>query len=180
MKNSTHEIVVWDVFVRLFHWSVATLFLLDFWVLEAGDPPHNWSGYAIGFLLLGRVVWGFIGNHNARFSSFFPTPARIRQHLADMRNGTIDPAEGHNPLGGAMVLFLLSMLIAVVVTGWLLTWDQFWGEGWLEDLHELCATVTMWAVVVHVSAVVIMGNVLGIRLIRTMITGKRPSEGVRR
>ena len=64
-----------------------------------------------------------------------------------------------------------------MITGWLLTWDQFWGEGWLEDLHELFATITMWAVVVHVSAVVVMGNVLGIRLIRTMITGKRPSEG---
>jgi cytochrome b len=31
----------------------------------------------------------------------------------------------------------------------------------------------MWAVVVHVSAVVIIGNMFGISLIRAMITGKR-------
>ena len=70
MPASPREVLIWDAFVRLFHWSVATLFLLDFWVLEAGDPPHEWVGYAIGFLLLGRVLWGFIGSHNARFSSF--------------------------------------------------------------------------------------------------------------
>lgn len=175
MKTSTHEIVIWDRFVRLFHWSVATLFLLDFWVLEAGDPPHNWSGYAIGFLLLGRILWGFTGNHNARFSSFFPTPARVRQHLLDMRNGTVDRCEGHNPLGGAMVLFLMLMLVLVILSGWLLTWDMFWGEGWLEDLHELFATVVMAAVVIHVSAVFVMGMLTGIPLLRTMITGKRPA-----
>jgi cytochrome b len=176
MPASPREVLIWDAFVRLFHWSVATLFLLDFWVLEAGDPPHEWAGYAIGFLLLGRLLWGFIGSHNARFSSFFPTPARIRQHWHDMRNHSLDPREGHNPLGGVMVLFLLLMLVAVVLSGWLLTWDMFWGEGWLEDLHELLATIVMGAVLVHVSAVFIMGALTGIPLLRAMITGKRPVQ----
>ena len=65
MTTNTQQIVIWDKYVRLFHWSVATLFLLDFWVLEGGDPPHNWVGYAIGFLLIGRILWGFIGSHNS-------------------------------------------------------------------------------------------------------------------
>lgn len=173
MTTRTHELLIWDRFVRLFHWSVASLFLLDFWVLEAGDPSHEWAGYAIGFLLLGRVLWGFMGSHNARFSSFFPTPGRIRQHLTTMREASFDPAEGHNPLGGAMVLFLMLMLTGVAISGWLLTWDSFWGEGWLEDLHELLANVVMGAVVIHVSAVFLMGAITGIPLLKTMITGKR-------
>ena len=28
--SSTHEITIWDRFARLFHWSVAGAFLLDF------------------------------------------------------------------------------------------------------------------------------------------------------
>ena len=89
---STHEITIWDRFVRLFHWSVAGAFLLDFWVFEEGDPPHEWVGYFLGGLLALRIIWGFIGPHNARFSSFFPTPTRVKKHLADLQEGHIDIA----------------------------------------------------------------------------------------
>ena len=173
MNSSTHEVVVWDCFVRLFHWSVAFLFLADFWVFEDGTLLHDWAGYLIGFLLLARIIWGFVGSHNARFSSFFPTVPRIRAHIRAMRDNSVDPKEGHNPLGALMVLFLMFMLAVVTLSGWMLTWDAFWGEAWLEDVHELAANITMIAVVVHVSAVVIMGRILGISLIRAMITGKR-------
>ena len=82
----THEIKVWDRFVRLFHWSVAGAFLLDFWVLEEGDPPHEWVGYFLGVLLVMRIVWGFIGPANARFINFLPTPRRVKHHINDLRN----------------------------------------------------------------------------------------------
>lgn len=173
MTTNTQQIVIWDKYVRLFHWSVATLFLLDFWVLEGGDPPHNWVGYAIGFLLIGRILWGFIGSHNARFSSFFPTPTRLRQHLAYMKAGKVDPHEGHNPVGALMIFFLLTLLSLIVLTGWMQRWDMFWGVEWVEETHEVLANIAMIAVVIHITAVVVMERKLGISLIRTMITGKR-------
>ena len=86
--TSTREITVWDHFVRVFHWSVAAAFLLDFWVLEEGDPPHEWVGYFLGVLLVLRIIWGFIGPHNARFINFFPTPGRIRGFLPKGTNRT--------------------------------------------------------------------------------------------
>ncbi|MCB1858242.1 MAG: cytochrome b/b6 domain-containing protein [Gammaproteobacteria bacterium] len=173
MTSSSREIPVWDIFVRLFHWSVVTLFLLDFWVLEEHSSLHAWAGYIIGLLVLMRFMWGFWGSRNARFSSFFPTPGRIREHLAAMRDGHVDPEAGHNPLGGMMILFLLLMLSVTTMSGWMLTWDLFWGEEWVEELHEIAANITMLAVLAHVSAVVIMGRLLGISLIRPMLTGKR-------
>ncbi len=178
MNSAPTDIKIWDVFVRMFHWSVATLFLLDFWVLEDGDPPHEWAGYALLVLVLMRVVWGFIGSHHARFSSFFPTPARVKQHLIDLKAKQIDPAEGHNPLGGAMVLLLLFMLILVGVSGWMQTWDKYWGEDWVENLHETSAEITMILVVIHVAAVFIMTKLTGIPLLRTMLTGKRPGQPI--
>lgn len=173
MTTASEEITVWDWFVRLFHWSVATIFLLDFWVLEEGDPPHEWAGYLLGVLLLMRIIWGFIGPHNARFASFFPTPHRVMHHLSEMKHRRFDRREGHNPLGGAMVIALMFMLAIVSLSGWMLNWDMFWGEDWVEEVHEVSAELTMILVVVHVSAVIIMGRFSGIPLIRTMLTGKR-------
>ena len=173
MQTTPEEITIWDAFVRVFHWSVATLFLLDFWVLEDGDPPHEWAGYLLGILLMMRIVWGFIGSRHARFSSFFPTPSRVIQHLSDMRQRRFDHHEGHNPLGGAMVIALMIMLAVVTLSGWMQTWDMFWGEDWVEELHEESAELTMILVVIHVSAVILMSRFSGIPLIKTMLTGKR-------
>lgn len=170
---STREITVWDRFVRVFHWSVAGAFLLDFWVLEEGDPPHEWVGYFLGVLLMLRIIWGFIGPHNARFINFFPTPGHVKKHLSDLRHGRIDREEGHNPLGGAMVITLMLMLATVSMSGWMLTWDMFWGSELMEWIHTISAEATMILVVIHVAAIIIMGRVTRIPLIRTMITGKR-------
>lgn len=170
---STQEITVWDRFIRLFHWSVASAFLLDFWVLEEGDPPHEWVGYFLGVLLILRIIWGFTGPHNARFINFFPTPKRIKAHLKDLSSNNIDRSEGHNPLGGAMVIALMVILAVVAMSGWMLTWDMFWGSDLVEEIHHISANVTMYLVVIHVAAVLIMGRLTRIPLIRTMITGKR-------
>jgi cytochrome b len=173
MSAAPQTIIIWDGFVRLFHWSVASLFLLDFWVLEDGDPPHEWAGYALGALVLMRIIWGFIGPGNARFSSFFPTPKRIAAHWRELKTGEIDPNVGHNPFGGAMVIFLLSLLVLVTLSGWMQTLDAFWGEEWVQQLHEISADITMIAVVIHVSAVVLMQILTQIPLIQTMVTGRR-------
>lgn len=173
MSAITEKVRIWDPFIRLFHWTVATLFLLDFWVLEDGDPPHEWAGYVVGGLVALRLVWGFFGPHNARFASFFPTPKRVKQHVTDLKNKQLDPTEGHNPLGGAMVIALLLMLGVVSFSGWMLNWDRFWGVDWVEELHETSANITMIMVVIHVSAVVLIGRLTHIPLIGPMITGKR-------
>ncbi len=171
--SAPQEIPVWDILVRLFHWSVVILFFLTFFILEDGGRLHEWAGYGIGGLLLLRLIWGFIGTQNARFSHFFPTPQRIRHHLWAVRNRKLDPTEGHNPIGALMIFLLLFLLGLTVVSGWMLTLDAFWGEEWVEELHEIVANVNLLAIIIHVSAVIIMQKVLGIALIRPMITGKR-------
>lgn len=163
--------MIWDRFIRLFHWSVAGLFLLNFWVLEAGDPPHEWAGYAIAALVLARIGWGFYGPATARFAGFFPTPARLRDTLRNFR-ARCREHRGHNALGGLMVLFLLAGLLLTAVSGWMQGLDAFWGEDWVENLHEWTANTLMAAVVVHVSAVLIIQYRFGVPLIRAMIRGR--------
>ena len=72
-----------------------------------------------------------------------------------------------------MVITLMIMLAIVAMSGWMLTWDMFWGSDLMEWIHHTSSELTMILVVVHVAAIIIMGRVTRIPLIRTMITGKR-------
>lgn len=162
--------MVWDRFIRIFHWSTAALFLANFWWLEAGEDAHEWAGYTLAALLLARLIWGFIGPTNARFSDFLPTPARLRhniEHFAQHQLRHRDDSR-HSPLGGLMVLFLLGGLLVTAVSGWMQELDAFWGEDWVQNLHVWSANAVMVAVVVHVAAVLVIQHKYRVALLRGM------------
>ncbi len=162
--------MLWDLFTRVFHWSLALGIALNYWLLEAGDPPHEWLGYALAALVLARVGWGFAGPENARFSSFVVGPRRI---LRSLRHFADDYREhiGHSPLAGWMILFLLALVLALGITGWMQDLDAFWGEDWLEELHEYLAHLLIAAAAVHVVAVLWIQRRFGLPLVRSMWRG---------
>jgi len=168
-------IVIWDRFVRCFHWLVAALFLLNYWLLEGGEDLHEWAGYTVAALVTMRIVWGFVGKGHARFAEFLPTPSRLRSYLREFPRAHVRYA-GHNPLGGLMILFLLFLLLVVAISGWMQELDAFWGEDWVQNLHSWGADILQVAVVIHVVAVLVMQRMTGVALIRTMITGHRNSH----
>ena len=94
---------VWDRFVRVFHWALVGGVVLNQFVLEEGETPHEWAGYLAAALVVARIAWGFIGSRHARFSDFFPTPTRLVAHLRAMRSGAPEHHWGHNPLGALMM-----------------------------------------------------------------------------
>jgi cytochrome b len=168
------HVVVWDPLVRIFHWATVGLFMADYWLLEPGEAPHEWAGYALALLLLVRIVWGFAGPPNARFATFFPTPARLRLHWQRLRSRNFDPREGHNPVGALMILSLMVLLAVTAISGWMQGLDRFWGEDWVQRLHQFSADAVMVLVVVHVAGVLVVSRLAGFSLIRSMISGRRP------
>ena len=101
------EVKVWDPLIRVFHWATVTLCLLNFFVLEEGSKPHRYAGYAVGILLIIRLLWGLVGPYYARFGQWWPTPARVRYYLRQLAQGRHPYYLGHNPVGSLMIWLLL-------------------------------------------------------------------------
>jgi cytochrome b len=162
---------VWDRFVRLFHWTLVSCVCLNTFVLEEGEWAHEWAGYLAAGLVAARIVWGFIGSRHARFADFFPTSARLKRHLQAVRHGQAEQHWGHNPLGALMMLLLMALVIALGVTGWLQGTDAYYGEEWLQELHEVLANMLMLSAGLHAAAALVMGRIERTRLVKAMITG---------
>lgn len=170
----TRDSQTWDLVIRITHWLVAGIFLANFWWLEEGDDPHEWAGYAMMGLLLIRWIWGYIGPSNARFKDFWPTPKRVKHSLDNFAaEHQVETHEArHTPLAGIMVIGLWLGLLVVGFSGWLQETDQFWGEEWVQLLHEWSANLVMAAVVIHISAVLLIQHKYRLPLVRNMLTGR--------
>lgn len=161
---------IWDPLVRCFHWLAVVLVLLDYWLLEGGENTHQWAGYALGVLLVVRILWGVVGSAHALFADFVPTLESLRRHLSER---TLDSRSGHNPVGALMVLAMLTLMAVIVFSGCLQATDRFWGESWVEQIHEYSADALMGLAVVHVVAVLLVQRFSGVPLVRPMLTGWR-------
>src|SRR5690554_788716 len=113
--EKTERRPVWDIFVRLFHWTLVASILFAWWSGEQGGNWMTWhmyAGYTVLGLVLFRLFWGFAGSHYARFAEFVRSPmATLRYTLALFKRQ--EPHHiGHNPLGGWMVVALLLLAAA--------------------------------------------------------------------
>lgn len=165
-------IKVWDPLVRVFHWSLAGLFLANFFT-EGGETVHRWVGYTMLILIAVRFVWGWIGTRHARFSDWVPRPRHVRTYLRERLAGRSRRRLGHNPGAAVMILTLLGGVLLVGLTGWLQTTDRFFGTPWLEDLHEVMAYGVLVLVGMHVLAAVGESMHYGENLIASMIHGRK-------
>jgi cytochrome b len=164
---------VWDLFVRLFHWSLVTLFVIAFATGDETERVHLAAGYAIAGLLALRIVWGFIGPRHARFTDFVRSPREAMAYLRDAMLLRARRTIGHNPAGGLMIIALIVMLAGTCVTGALMTTDATWGSKAMEEAHELLANATIGLVALHLLGVLVASFEHRENLVKAMITGRK-------
>jgi cytochrome b len=177
---------VWDAVVRLFHWSlvvgVTLAAITGFFVGGQAIDLHVLAGTAAVVLIVGRIVWGFLGPDFARFSDFVRGPRAAIAHLTGRHRSL-----GHNPLGGWMVLALMAMLVALALTGLAVLGGIFHAgpaaamftvaQGVsLKGLHKLLALVLVVMIVAHLGGVVMESRRSRENLARSMITGFKESR----
>ncbi len=164
---------VWDPFVRAFHWSLASLFLLAYVTGDEMETVHIAAGYTIAGLLALRILWGFVGPRYARFSNFVRSPRAVLTYGRDVVLLRAPRYLGHNPAGGAMVVALIVMLIGTCITGYMMTTDVYWGARSVEEVHEVLANLTVGLIVLHVIGVLVASFEHRESLVKAMITGRK-------
>jgi cytochrome b len=175
-------IKLWDLPVRLVHWSMVALLAGLWWTWKSGQIElHERLGYVTLGILLFRLYWGLFGSSTARFSQFVKGPREIAAYL----RGRSPVIVGHNPLGALSVLLLLGLMIVEVGFG-LFTQDvdgieagplaayvsyetADWARGW----HSLLFNVILGVVALHVLAILFYLVVKRENLVGPMVTGRR-------
>jgi cytochrome b len=114
---SASKIRVWDPFVRLFHWSLVSCFIIAYLSGEEESLVHIYAGYAVIALVLSRIIWGFIGTKYARFKQFSYSPTSMFKYLKDFASGQPQHYTGHNPAAAWMIFALLLCLIMTSISG---------------------------------------------------------------
>lgn len=180
----THRI--WDLTLRLFHWSLAILIAMMWWTADQGNMElHRKLGLAVLALLVYRVYWGFAGPKTARFSSFPIRPSQILAYLPKLRSETYVPYPGHNPMASLSVIAILAILVFQVSTGLFAIDTDGLESGPLArfidydtgrdsaGLHELNFNIVLGLILLHLTAITYYALALATDLVSTMITGKR-------
>jgi len=193
MAGDKKRVRIWDLPVRLFHWTLVILLATSYFSGRAGGDwmkLHFWSGYAILTLLLFRIAWGFVGSTTARFSHFVKGPAAWFVYLRNFAAGRTYEV-GHNPVGGIMVVVLILAVLAQAVAG-LFSADTDMGtvngplansiaDKWVDRLtsfHQSWVNVILCLVALHVLAALTYLVWKRQNLIGAMFTGHKPLEHV--
>lgn len=176
---------VWDLPIRLFHWSLVLLIGAAWWTAENDAMDwHMRCGYAVLTLVLFRLIWGVVGSETARFTQFVRGPAAILYHVRELaRPGRMAMHKGHNALGAVAVLALLTIVAIQAVTG-LFTSDGILTEGplaasvssgtgrLLRSIHFTNFNILLGLIGLHIAAILVYAALKRLDLVRPMVTGR--------
>ena len=181
MKKEVH---VWDIWIRLFHWTLVALILFSWLSAELGGIWMEWhtqAGSITAGLIVFRILWGLFGSWSARFATFVRGPKAVLRYLKREDNAEY---LSHNPLGGWGVVALLTLITLQVLTG-LFSNDDIFIEGPLAYLidydtsiaitgiHELIFKLLMLTIILHLAGVAFHQRVCKEKLIQAMFHGRK-------
>ncbi len=181
------RILIWDIWTRLFHWSLVVCVIFLLFSGKTGNGFYEWHrlvGEAVFALLLFRLCWSFFGSSNNRLSGLLTHPKKSIDHLGGLLRREVEPERGHNAAGGWAVLLMLMLLSVQALTGLFIADEEEFIEGafyetipadWSEELlhiHHFNSGLIIAIVVVHVLMIAIYHYWGRTNLVSRMLTGK--------
>jgi cytochrome b len=170
------RILVWDLPLRIVHWSLAAAFAVAF---VTGDSEryrglHVVAGYAMLALIAFRITWAVVGTRYARLASFMFGPRAVVRYLRSLLARDPPHYVGHNPAGSWMIFALVLAGVLAGATGWAL--DRDLAGHWLEEIHETATNTMLALVIVHLAGVAVASVLHRENLARAMVTGYKKGE----
>jgi cytochrome b len=180
---------VWNLYLRIFHWSLVVSFSLAYLTEFDAYSLHNIAGYVVCLLLLYRIIVGIFGHGHVRFTDFVKSPRTIFNYIGAIFQNNAKRYIGHNPAGGAMVVALLITLLLVCISGLILyglegnagplafLYGHFPGyvDDWVEDIHNYLSNFAALLIAFHLGGVLWSSFAHKENLIKAMITGEKRS-----
>ncbi len=172
---------VWDIPTRIYHWVQGILFIgLAFsgFGVFGSETLHERFGVVLAILVLWRIGWGFIGSDTSQFKNFAPSINTLRNYI----KGNEQQHIGHNPLGGLMVLLILTLLFSQALSGIAISelvdskvLFERQTITFLKSAHEINALALIVVITMHIFAIVLY-KLNGKPLLMAMITGYKKSK----
>ena len=171
---------LWDVATRFFHWNLVLVLMLLWWSAETARLDlHESAGIYLLSLLIWRIYLGFFGSKSSKFREFVLGPGQVGAYL----RGLTTSREGHNPLGGWMIILMLLTLVVQAVTGLFNSDDVFFygplyfvaTDGFLGlagEIHAVMFCIILSLAAMHVIAVFWHQTFKKRPLIQAMVLGK--------
>ena len=196
--TTTKEVKVWDILIRIFHWSLVIAFFTAYLTEDDFLDIHIYAGYLITGLLVFRIIWGFIGSKYARFSNFVYSFATIKDYLKSLLTTHPKHYLGHNPAGGLMIILLLVSLTFTVSSGIVMDLEPEPGNAIqqqyisahdgdddeyesathevMEEVHEFFANLSLLLVFIHIAGVIVSSKLHKENLVRAMKKKKKTEK----
>ena len=157
---------VWDLPLRLFHWSLAIAII---GAVGSAKADVMWLHERFGLTVMGlvafRVVWGFVGGYYARFNQFLTPPREALVSISHLLSQRSHPIAGHSAPAGYAVVGLLFVSAYQALTGSLSNDDVLFDgplahliPGWsnfASDLHGVGEPVLFFMVALHIGAILV-------------------------
>jgi cytochrome b len=169
--------LVYDLPTRIFHWLFSGLFLTAFVIAKTIDddsPIYSWhmlAGLTLSFVVILRILWGFLGTQHAKFSGFALNPMDLLAYFKGILKGEKRRWAGHNPASSWAAIAMMVMALGLGITGYLMTSGS--NKEDFEDIHELLANGFIIVVIMHVAGIILHTMRFKEMISLSMVDGKK-------
>lgn len=171
------RVQVYDLPLRAFHWLFGILFIFSFSVGNYVDDDswlyayHMLSGITMSFMVVLRIIWGFVGSRYSRFSSFKLKPAELVGYFKAVISGRAKRELGHNSASSYAGIGMFFVTFLLLTSGLFMLNDI--GDDFIKEVHEVLSLVFLIIVLFHIAGVVFHQFRNKDGLITSMFTGKK-------
>jgi cytochrome b len=182
----TADLRIWDLPVRVMHWSLVAGIAICWWSgINNELEYHTYSGYAVLWIVLLRLYWGVAGSSTARFVNFVRGPKAVFEYAATLHRRDAPHSHGHNALGALSIVVMLGLVLTVVTLGLfavdvdglysgpLSLYVTFKQGRHIAHLHYDWFNILLWVIGLHLAAVAFYWLYKRQNLVGPMISGKR-------